>query len=279
MGPGRPGSRLKTGQIIGCALVKARDTGKNRPNSKVMAMLVVEKLTKSFSKKQAVASVSFQIGKGEVIGFLGQNGAGKSTTLRMICGAIEPDAGDARISGYSILEHRRQAQRLIGYLPEGAPLYPDMRVAEFLDFMADCHQLRGPARRSALERVINDTRLASALGQTISTLSKGFKRRVGLAGALLHDPPALSLDEPLDGLDPIQRSAVKNLISTMAPDKAVLISTHNLDDIPAMCSRTVLIDHGRIIADETPEQFAARSAGSLETAFAALVSETASATY
>ncbi|MGB2218649.1 MAG: ABC transporter ATP-binding protein [Henriciella sp.] len=242
-------------------------------------MLLVEKLTKSFSQRQAVSSVSLQIEKGEVIGFLGQNGAGKSTTLRMICGAIEPDQGDARIAGYSIVRHRRQAQRLIGYLPEGAPLYPDMRVTEFLNFMADCHQLQGSARQSAIDRVITDTRLSSALGQTIATLSKGFKRRVGLAGALLHDPPALILDEPLDGLDPIQRSAVKTLISTMAPDKAVLISTHNLDDIPAMCSRTIIIDHGRVIADETPDALARRGAGSLETAFAELVSETARVTH
>ena len=236
-------------------------------------MLDLDALAKSFDGRPAVAGLSFKLAKGEVLGFLGQNGAGKSTTMRMIAGVLEPDAGDALIIGHSITQDRRAAQRLIGYLPEGAPLYRDMTPVTFLRFLADAHGLSRPDRKNAIERVIADARIANVATQPISTLSKGYRRRVGLAGAILHDPPVLLLDEPTDGLDPIQKRAVRALIARMAPDKAIVISTHTLEEVPAMCSRVIVVDHGHIVADDSPEGLANSRPGGLEEAFITLATE------
>ena len=233
-------------------------------------MLDLQNLRKVFDDHVAVDDLSFQLQQGEVLGFLGQNGAGKSTTMRMISGVLEPDSGDARINGHSIISTRRTAQSQIGYLPEGAPLYRDMTPVTFLRFMADAHGLSRTQRKSAVERVIADARIANVAGRQIATLSKGYRRRVGLAAALIHDPPVLLLDEPTDGLDPIQKRAVRALVARMAPEKAIVISTHTLDEVPAMCSRVVVIDHGRVVADETPEELSRRKPGGLEEAFIAL---------
>jgi ABC-2 type transport system ATP-binding protein len=242
-------------------------------------MLAVSQLTKSFGTKRAVDGVSFTVEQGTVLGVLGANGAGKSTTLRMISGVIEPDAGDAVINGHSILTARRAAQDSLGYLPEGAPLYNDLTPVDFLRFMASARGLRGAAAKDAIERAIADARLSSVTGQRISALSKGYRRRVGLAGTLLHDPPVLILDEPTDGLDPNQKLAVRALIARMAPTKAILISTHTLSDVPALCSRVVIIDHGRVVADGTPAAIARKSEdGTLEGAFQRLTDQVEAAT-
>lgn len=237
-------------------------------------MLEIDALAKSFDDHIAVRDVTFKLTKGEVLGFLGPNGAGKSTTMRMISGVLEPDKGDARIIGHSIVSARREAQRHIGYLPEGAPLYRDMTPISFLQFMARAHGLGRTEQKQAIERVIADARIANVAGRRISTLSKGYKRRVGLAGAILHDPPVLLLDEPTDGLDPLQKRAVRSLIARMATEKAILISTHTLEEVPAMCSRVILVDKGAIVADDTPGALSQRYAGGLEDAFISLINET-----
>lgn len=235
-------------------------------------MLELKQLSKSFDGRLAVDSVSFSLEKGEVLGFLGQNGAGKSTTMRIVAGVIEPDCGDVMIAGHSIVAERREAQRRLGFLPEGAPLYPDMTPRDFLNFLCAAHRITRGDCRTAIERVVADARIGSVLNKQISTLSKGYRRRVGLAGALLHDPDVLVLDEPTDGLDPIQKRAVRALISRMAKDKAIVISTHTLEEVSAMCTRAVIIDHGRLVADGTPDDLAQQSSGGLEETFIELVS-------
>ncbi|MEM9572439.1 MAG: ABC transporter ATP-binding protein [Pseudomonadota bacterium] len=233
-------------------------------------MLDLQNLSKAFGDHIAVADLSFTLGKGEVLGFLGQNGAGKSTTMRMVAGVLEPDAGDALVNDQSIVANRRRAQSQIGYLPEGAPLYRDMTPITFLRFMADAHGLARSERKNAVERVVADARIATVAGKPIAALSKGYRRRVGLAAALIHDPPVLLLDEPTDGLDPIQKRAVRALVARMAPEKAIVISTHTLDEVPAMCSRVIVIDQGRVVADETPDKLANSKPGGLEEAFISL---------
>ena len=233
-------------------------------------MLDLQTLRKAFDDHIAVSDLSFTLQKGEVLGFLGQNGAGKSTTMRMVSGVLEPDSGDAIINGHSIVTSRREAQSQIGYLPEGAPLYRDMTPLTFLRFMADAHGLSRGHRKNAVERVIADARIANVAGKRIAALSKGYRRRVGLAAALIHDPPVLLLDEPTDGLDPIQKRAVRALVARMAPEKAIVISTHTLDEVPAMCSRVIVIDQGRMVADETPETLSGSKPGGLEEAFISL---------
>ncbi|WP_018149031.1 ABC transporter ATP-binding protein [Henriciella marina] len=234
-------------------------------------MLELKQLSKSFSGQTAVNAVSFSLEKGEVLGFLGQNGAGKSTTMRIVAGVIEPDRGDVLIAGHSIISDRREAQRHLGFLPEGAPLYPDMTPRDFLNFLCAAHRIGRKDCKTAIERVIADARISDVMSKRISALSKGYRRRVGLAGALLHNPDVLVLDEPTDGLDPIQKQAVRALISRMAKDKAILISTHTLEEVPAMCTRAVVIDRGQIIADGTPTELAARSKDGLEQTFIDLV--------
>ncbi|MFN7056229.1 ABC transporter ATP-binding protein [Hyphomonas sp.] len=237
-------------------------------------MLDVMSLEKAYGPKQAVRGVSFTVSRGTVLGFLGPNGAGKSTTMRMIAGVLEPDKGDVRIDGHSILTDRRAAQSALGYLPEGAPLYSDMTPPDFLRFMAEARGMAKAGRKDAIDRAISDARISGVLDQRIGALSKGYRRRVGLAGAILHDPPVLVLDEPTDGLDPNQKLAVRALIARMAPTKAIIISTHTLTEVPAMCQRAILIDRGRIVADDTPEGLARRSEDrTLEAAFARLTGQ------
>lgn len=236
-----------------------------------MEALKVDALSKSFGSRQAVRAVSFAVKTGETVAFLGPNGAGKSTTLRMIAGFLEPDAGDAAINGASILADRTKAQLSLGYLAEGAPLYFDLSVRDFLGFLARTHGLEGAAARAAIARVAEDAAIADVISRPIETLSKGYRRRVALAGAIVHDPPVLILDEPTDGLDPNQKIAMRKLIARMSATKAILISTHQLDEVEAMCSRAVLIDRGDIKADGTPVEIAKRApSGKLEDAFHAL---------
>ncbi|SDR79972.1 ABC-2 type transport system ATP-binding protein [Halopseudomonas litoralis] len=225
------------------------------------AMIKINSLTKRFGEHVAVDNLSFDVKPGEVLGFLGPNGAGKSTTMKMLTGFLTPDGGSASVCGFDIRTQILQAQQQMGYLPEGAPCYGDMRVKGFLEFIAEVRGLRGADRQRHVARAVEQVELQAVLGQTIDTLSKGFKRRVGLAQAILHDPQVLILDEPTDGLDPNQKHQVRNLIQQLASgsNKIVVISTHILEEVSAVCSRTVVISRGRLLADGTPEELEARS--------------------
>lgn len=222
------------------------------------ALIEIDRLTKCFGSFTAVDDVSFQVSKGEVLGFLGPNGAGKSTTMKMLAGFVTPTSGTARICGQDAVERAVAAKRFLGYLPEGAPTYPEMTVQGFLAFTA---RLRGYRGAEAKDRVAHAMRLTTLEGvrlQPIETLSKGFKRRVGLAQSLLHDPPVLVLDEPTDGLDPNQKHEVRRLIGQMAPNKAIVISTHILEEVSAICTRAIIIARGRLLADATPAELSRR---------------------
>ncbi len=217
------------------------------------ATLRVMNLTKKFGNFTAVDNISFSAVKGEVVGFLGPNGAGKTTTMKMLTGFLVPTAGTAFIGGYDILEQPLQAKHMFGYLPEGAPLYPDMSVKQFLKFIAEVRGLKGPIVEERINKVVNQVNLQSVLFQRIETLSKGFKRRVGLAQALLHDPSVLILDEPTDGLDPNQKREMRKLIGTLAQEKVIILSTHILEEVEAVCDRVIVVASGAIILDSTPE--------------------------
>ncbi len=223
------------------------------------AKIEVRHLTRRFGPNVAVDDVSFAVGRGEVLGFLGPNGAGKSTTMKMITGFLAPTRGTAAICGRDIVDEPIAAKRHIGYLPEGAPAYPDMTPAGFLSFVARIRGFDGAEARKRIALAVERTTLASVMDQPIETLSKGFKRRVGLAQALLHDPEVLILDEPTDGLDPNQKHEVRNLIATLAPEKAIVISTHILEEVDAVCTRAIVIAAGRVVLDDSPGRFAARS--------------------
>jgi ABC-2 type transport system ATP-binding protein len=222
-------------------------------------MLILDGLTKHFGVIKAVNDVSMTLKRGEVLGFLGPNGAGKSTTMKMVAGFLEPTSGTASICGVDVGEQPIEAKRLLGYLPEGAPAYDDMSVASFLDFVAGIRGISGKIRKGMVSRAVERTDLGDVLGQRIGTLSKGFKRRVGLAQAIVHDPEVLVLDEPTDGLDPTQKHQVRSLIQAMAPDKVIVISTHILEEIDAVCTRAALIAGGRLLLDTTPDDLAARA--------------------
>ncbi|WP_439579772.1 ABC transporter ATP-binding protein [Elioraea sp.] len=222
-------------------------------------MIEAEGLEKRFGPVVAVDDVSLAVARGEVLGFLGPNGAGKSTTMKMIAGYLTPTRGTARLCGHDVLDDPIAVKRRLGYLPEGAPTYPDMTVTAFLDWVAAVRGFRGSERRSRVERAIGLTSLHDVLFYPIEALSKGFKRRVGLAQALLHDPEVLILDEPTDGLDPNQKHEVRRLITAMAPEKAIIISTHILEEVEAICTRAVVIARGRVVADATPAELAKRS--------------------
>jgi ABC-2 type transport system ATP-binding protein len=222
-------------------------------------MIEIQELTKHFGPVAAVAGIDLTVAKGEVLGFLGPNGAGKSTTMKMVTGYLSPTSGHVRVCGHDIERETIPAQRQIGYLPEGAPVYGDMTPRQFLNFIAETRGLTGAAARTRIEDVVAKTELDPVLERPIETLSKGFKRRVGLAQAILHDPPVLILDEPTDGLDPNQKHAVRTLIRAMAPKKAIIVSTHLLEEVEAICTRAVIIDRGRIVADGTPGELLARS--------------------
>jgi ABC-2 type transport system ATP-binding protein len=217
------------------------------------AMVDVRGLVRRFGHFTAVDNVSFVVGRGEVVGFLGPNGAGKSTTMKMITGFLTPTEGTISVGGHDVLDDLIAAKREIGYLPEGAPAYPDMTPRQFLDFIADIRGLDKSKRRQRLDMVIARTHIDGVLDQPIDTLSKGFKRRVGIAQAILHDPPVLILDEPTDGLDPNQKHEMRTLIGGMAKDKAIVISTHILEEVEAICTRAMIIARGRLVAEGRPD--------------------------
>ncbi len=222
-------------------------------------MIKTEHLTKRYDTLVAVDDLSFSVGPGEILGFLGPNGAGKSTTMRMIAGFIAPTSGSVSVCGHDLQTDALAAKSVMGYLPEGAPCYGEMTVRSFLDFIADVRALSGERRRIRLDYVIERLHLGPVLEQAIETLSKGFRRRVGLAQAIIHDPQVLVLDEPTDGLDPNQKHEVRALIGEMARDKIIVISTHILEEVNAVCSRAIIIAKGRILADDSPQALEARS--------------------
>jgi gliding motility-associated transport system ATP-binding protein len=222
-------------------------------------MIRTEHLTKHYGRLAAVEDVSFEVQAGEVLGFLGPNAAGKTTTMRMLAGFVAPTSGSASICGHDVEAAPLAAKSALGYLPEGAPSYGEMTVRRFLAFVADLRGLAGAQRTARLQHVIEHLQLGAVLEQSIDTLSKGFRRRVGLAQAIVHDPPVLILDEPTDGLDPNQKHEVRTLINHMAHDKIIVISTHILEEVDAVCTRAIIISRGRIVADDTPAGLAARS--------------------
>jgi len=222
-------------------------------------MISVKNLTKRFGNITAVDDVTLEVERGEVLGFLGPNGAGKSTTMKMVTGFLQPTGGSVSVCGHDLTSDAIRAKEQIGYLPEGAPAYPDMTPRAFLGFIADIRGLSGGERSARLDEVIAKTHIENVLDQSIETLSKGFKRRVGLAQAILHDPPVLVLDEPTDGLDPNQKHEVRTLIRDMAKDKAIVLSTHILEEVEALCTRVIIIAKGRIVFDGTPLDLETRS--------------------
>jgi ABC-2 type transport system ATP-binding protein len=231
-------------------------------------MIEISHLTKRYGALTAVDDISFTVEAGQVLGFLGPNGAGKSTTMKMITGFLAPTSGTVRVCGHNVDDEPLAAKACMGYLPEGAPSYAEMSVRAFLEFIADVRGLRGERRRGRLDDVISRLALNGVLEQVIETLSKGFRRRVGLAQALLHDPQVLILDEPTDGLDPNQKHEVRSLINAMSKDKIIVISTHILEEVDAVCNRAIIIAGGRLLADDTPKALAARSpSGRLDDVF------------
>jgi len=225
-------------------------------------MIEIKGLGKTYGAKRAVDGISFSVRRGDILGFLGPNGAGKSTTMKMITGFLRPTAGTATVDGFDVVAHPVEVKRRIGYLPESAPAYGEMTVQEFLLFIAECRGFKeSKAKHARVDRAIQLTHLGAVRAQTIETLSKGFKQRVGFAQALLHDPAVLILDEPTDGLDPNQKNEVRSLIKSMAVEKAVVLSTHILEEVEAICTRVIIISQGRVVADETPAQLQARQPG------------------
>ena len=222
-------------------------------------MIKVESLCKTFGPKVAVDHISFTVERGEVLGFLGPNGAGKSTTMRMITGFIPPTEGKVSVGGYDMESDPIAAKRLIGYLPENAPAYADMTVESFLGFVAELRGLRGDDKKKAIQRVVEMCFLESVIYQSVDTLSKGYRHRTCFAQSIIHDPDVLVLDEPTDGLDPNQKHEVRGLIRRMGERKAIIFSTHILEEVEAVCSRAIIIDRGKIVANGTPEQLKQKS--------------------
>ena len=222
-------------------------------------MIEIRNLSKHFGSLRAVEDVSFEVERGEVLGFLGPNGAGKSTTMKMITGFLAPSHGTAIVCGHDVRKQPRKVKAKIGYLPEGAPLYPDMTALGLLKFVAEIRGLTGSAGQARIDEVVAQVQLESVLHQRIETLSKGFKRRVGLAQAILHDPEVLILDEPTDGLDPNQKHQVRELIRSMAGDKVIVLSTHILEEVELVCTRAIIIASGKMCFDGTPTQLRRRS--------------------
>ncbi|MHC4193819.1 MAG: ABC transporter ATP-binding protein [Planctomycetota bacterium] len=217
-------------------------------------MISVKDLRRRFGSIIAVDGISFEVGKGEILGFLGPNGAGKTTAMRMLACFLRPDSGTAAVCGHDILQEPIKVRHSLGYLAENAPAYNEMTVGSFLNFICDARQINGKQRKQALERIVGLCAIKSVFHQSVETLSKGYKRRVGLAQALIHDPPVLILDEPTDGLDPNQKHEVRQLISKMAKDKCIIVSTHILEEVEAICTRAIIIDRGKILVDSTPNE-------------------------
>jgi ABC-2 type transport system ATP-binding protein len=222
-------------------------------------MIETRQLTKRYGDLTAVDNISFKVETGQVLGFLGPNGAGKSTTMKMIAGFLAPSSGSASVCGFDVIDRPLDAKRVVGYLPEGAPSYGEMTPRQFLGFIADMRGLTGARRTQRIDDVIERLHLNGVLEQPIETLSKGFKRRVGLAQAIVHDPAVLILDEPTDGLDPNQKHEVRSLINAMAKDKTIVVSTHILEEVHAVCTRAIIIAQGKVLADATPAELEARS--------------------
>jgi len=234
-------------------------------------MIKTQNLTKSYDGLLAVDDLTFSVEPGEVLGFLGPNGAGKSTTMRMLAGFITPTSGSGSICGHDVATDALAAKAALGYLPEGAPHYGEMSVRSFLEFIADLRRLEGAHRKSRLDYVIGRLELEPVIAQTIETLSKGFKRRVGLAQAIIHDPQVLILDEPTDGLDPLQKHQVRTLIGEIAREKTIVISTHILEEVDAVCTRAIIVAKGKLVADDTPAGLKTRApSGRLEDVFRAV---------
>ncbi len=233
-----------------------------------MHAIEVKHLNKQFGPLRAVDDISFTVDRGEVLGFLGPNGAGKSTTMRLIAGFLEPTGGTISVCGFDVLDQAIKVKERLGYLPEGAPLYGEMTPAGFLNFVADIRGLKAQKREERIRDVVQKIHLEPVMDQRIETLSKGYKRRVGLAQAIFHDPEVLILDEPTDGLDPNQKHEVRTLIKAMAQDKAIIISTHILEEVDAVCSRAIIVARGRIVADGTPQELEQRApSGRLDDVF------------
>jgi len=230
-------------------------------------MIKIEELRRSFGPVVAVDGVSFEVERGQVLGFLGPNGAGKSTVMRILACFLRPDSGTASVCGHDILQEAVKVREKIGYLAENVPAYNEMTVGSFLDFVCDSRQIFGKARKIALDRIVPMCSVESVYHQTIETLSKGYKRRVGLAQALIHDPEVLILDEPTDGLDPNQKHEVRGLINKMAKEKCIIVSTHILEEVEAVCTRTIIISRGRILVDSTPEKLKEEHGCSLDEVF------------
>jgi ABC-2 type transport system ATP-binding protein len=234
-------------------------------------MIKTQNLTKNFDGILAVDDLTFSVEPGEVLGFLGPNGAGKSTTMRMLAGFITPTGGSASICGHDVTQDAIAARSVLGYLPEGAPHYGEMTVGGFLNFIANLRGLQDAHRKTRLDYVIGRLQLEGVIAQTIETLSKGFKRRVGLAQAIVHDPKVLILDEPTDGLDPLQKHEVRTLIGEIAKEKTIVISTHILEEVDAVCTRALIIARGKLVADDTPAALKARApSGRLDDVFRAV---------
>jgi ABC-2 type transport system ATP-binding protein len=227
-------------------------------------MIEIRGLSKHFGPLKAVDNISFSVGRGEVLGFLGPNGAGKSTTMKMIAGFVTPTDGKISVCGHDVASEPVAAKSRIGYLAEGAPAYGDMTPRSFFDFVGEIRGFSRAERDRRIAEVVRRVHLESVVHQPIETLSKGFKRRVGLAQAILHDPDVLILDEPNDGLDPNQKHEVRALIREMAPEKAIVLSTHILGEVEAVCTRAIIIDKGRVVFDGTPTELEARAPSSVE---------------
>ena len=234
-------------------------------------MLEVRDLAKHFGSIEAVKGVAFSVKLGEVLGFLGPNGAGKTTTMRMITGFLPPSSGTAIVGGHDVRQQPVEVKRLIGYLPENAPAYHSMTVTNFLRFIADVRGLRGAAKTKAVDQAIERCRLTGVRHQSIGTLSKGYRQRTCFAQAILHNPPILIMDEPTDGLDPNQKHTVREMIKEMAPEKVIIVSTHILEEVDAVCTRAIIISSGRVVANGTPEELRAKSpTGRLDDVFRSL---------
>lgn len=239
-------------------------------------MIEARNLSKAFRDRRAVDDVSFEIARGTVVGFLGPNGAGKSTTMRLLTGYLRPDGGEARIAGHDVGTETARARASLGYLPEAAAGFPNLTVSEFLIWCAECRGLWGAARDAAIERVSEETDLGPALSLRMRTLSKGWRQRAWFAQAILHDPPVLIFDEPTDGLDPNQKAHIRDFIRAIAPRKAIILSTHILEEAEEICDRVIIIANGRIVADEACKTLADRK-GRLWAAFRRLTDPDAAA--
>lgn len=233
-------------------------------------MIVLDRVRKAFGPIVAVDDISFSVKKGEVLGFIGPNGAGKTTTMRILASLIRPDSGKASINGHDVTTASLDARRFLGYMPENTPLYGEMTVMSFLFFLCEVRGVQGEERQKEIDRVVQICSLQDVYYQTIETLSKGFRKRVGLAQTLVGDPPVLILDEPTDGLDPNQKQDVRTAIRVMAPDKAIIVSTHILEELESLCTRSIVINRGKIVFDASPLELKEQGEGRIEDSFANL---------